>query len=69
MAKINAECDLTCIIHSSKVVEISAVYNNQFIRRVYVGVPYEKAREIFKQEIKKGGKLPDRVFEGNAHIQ
>lgn len=57
MAKINADCDLNCIIHSSRVVEISAVYNNQFIRRVYVGVPYEKAVEIFKQEIKKGEKI------------
>lgn len=52
MAKINANSDLRVVRHSKLVTEITTIYNNKFIRRVYVGMPYKKAIDQFEK--KKG---------------
>lgn len=52
MTKINQDCTLTVKEHGKRVVEISAIYNNKFIRRLYIGDTKEKAIEKFKAYLK-----------------
>ena len=54
MAKINTDPDLSVTMHSGKVTEITTIYNNHFIRRVYVGTSYKKAVKKFEEDLKKG---------------
>lgn len=54
MAKINTDPDLSVTMHSGKVTEITTIYNNHFIRRLYVGTKYTKAIKQFEEDIKKG---------------
>lgn len=53
--RINADCEIRVILHSKNVSEVYAVYNNKFIRRLYVGVNYATAINKFKEELLKGG--------------
>lgn len=54
MAKINEGCTLNVKEHSPRVIEISAVYNNRFIRRVYIGRNKAQATKKFKDALSKG---------------
>ena len=54
MTKINEDSDLNVTSHSRLVTEITTIYNNKFIRKVYVGTPCKKAVKHFEEEIKKG---------------
>lgn len=54
MAKINSDPDINATAHSKSVVEITTVYNNRFIRKLYVGPPYTKSIKKFEQDLKKG---------------
>lgn len=54
MTKINQDCELTIREVGKLVVEISAIHNNQFKRRVYIGHTKETAIKKFKDELKKG---------------
>ena len=54
MAKINAEPDINVVVHSNHVTEISTVYDNRFIRKLYVGLTHNKAVKRFEEDLKKG---------------
>lgn len=54
MAKINADCDLTITSYGKTVTEVSAVYNNHFVKRLYVGMNSKQATKKFKEDLKKG---------------
>ena len=54
MAGINEHYEVNVIIHSPLVIEVNTVYNNHFIRRVYLGTTYSKAMKQFDEDIKKG---------------
>lgn len=46
--------DASITVHSPHVIEITAVYNNHFIRRVFIGKTYKQAIKQFDEDIKKG---------------
>lgn len=54
MTKINQDCDLTIREHGSKVTEVSAIYNNKFVRRIYLGCDKKQATKKFTDALKKG---------------
>lgn len=54
MTKINQDCDLTIREHSTRVTEVSAIYNNKFVRRLYLGCDKKQATKRFTDALKKG---------------
>lgn len=54
MTKINQDCTITVREISSRILEVSAIYNNKFIRRVYLGCDKKQATKKFTEAIKKG---------------
>lgn len=54
MTKINQDCTITVREISSRVMEVSAIYNNKFIRRVYLGCDKKQATKKFKDALSKG---------------
>lgn len=52
MTKINQDCDLTIREHSTRVTEVSAIYNNKFVRRLYLGCDKKQATKRFTGEIR-----------------
>ena len=54
MAKINDSCDINATALGKHVIEVSAIYNNKFIRRLYIGHTLEKAKKIFMDKLTKG---------------
>jgi len=52
--KVNQEFEINATAHSKRVVEVSTVYNNQFIRRIYFGCTVEQAKEKFANALRKG---------------
>ena len=52
--KINTDCDLNVTLHNRRVVEITTIYDNRFIRRLYVGYSMKEAKQKFKTALMKG---------------
>ena len=57
MVRINSTDEVDITIHSKYVTEVSTIYNNKFVKRLYVGMTYAQAREKFIEELKKGEHL------------
>ena len=54
MAKVNDLEEINVRVCSKSVTEISTIYNNHFIKRLYVGMTYTQAIKQFKEFLKKG---------------
>ena len=56
MAIINTlkDLDINVTIQSKYVTTLSAIYNNRFIQRTYVGMTYKKALKKFEEDLRKG---------------
>ena len=52
--RVNQDFEINATAHSKRVVEVSTVYNNQFIHRLYIGYTLEQAKKMFMDKLAKG---------------
>ena len=51
--KINQDCELNIRELGKRVMEISTIYDNKFIRKIFIGYTLENAEKKFLEELKK----------------